>query len=86
MPMAITIDYTDGNIWMESAANEGLAHNIVIESSLKTHDSYIKYERKGFSYRWDYYVVSDGNCNGVAVTMISEKQSFQNTLYYDLEP
>ncbi len=86
MPMAIKVDYTDSNIWMEEADNEGSPHNIVIESSLKTHDNYIRYERKGFAYRWDYYVASDGNCNGVAVTMISEPQSFRNTLYYDLEP
>ena len=35
-------------------------------------------------YRWDYYVASTGNCNGVDVTMISEPQYFSNHLYYTL--
>ena len=85
MPMAIKVDYTDSNIWLEDAANEvNSPHGIVIECSLKTHDSYIQTGQKGFGYRWDYRVASDGNCNGVAVTMFSEPQYFKNTLYYTL--
>lgn len=45
---------------------------------------YILLGTKGYAYRWDYRVASDGNCNGVSVTMFSDPQYFQNTLYYTL--
>lgn len=84
--MAIEVYYTDSNTWLENAENEsGVLHQIIIENYLKTHDNYIILGNKGFGYRWDYRVASDGNCNGVAVTMFSEPQSFRNTLYYTLK-
>ena len=87
LPMASFVDYTDSNIWLEDATNEvGMAnhHKIVIEHTLKTHDDYILVGAKGFSYRWDFRVASNGNCNGVAVTMFSDPQYFQDTLIYTL--
>lgn len=79
-PMAIKVEYMDSSIRLDTAGTD----NIVIENSLKTHDNYIRYEQKKLSYRWDYYVASTGNCNGVDVTMISEPQYFSNHLYYTL--
>lgn len=87
LPMAIRVNYTDPNIWLEDATNEvgiNYHHKVVIETTLKTHDNYVSLGTKGYAYRWDYCVGSDGNCNGVAVTMFSEPQYFQNTLYYTL--
>lgn len=80
VPMAIKVEYMDTNIRLDTAGS----HSVVVENSLKTHDNYIRYEQKKLSYRWDYYVASTGNCNGVDVTMISEPQYFLNHLYYTL--
>ena len=79
-PIAIKVEYMDSSIRLDTAGTD----NIVIENSLKTHDNYIRYEQKKLSYRWDYYVASTGNCNGVDLTMISEPQYFLNHLYYTL--
>lgn len=77
VPMAVMVEYTAPGIRLDEAAD-----GIVIESSLKTHDDYIKYGRKELVCRWDYHVSSVGS-GGAEAAAISVPQYFR--IYYTLE-